>query len=446
LCETPQDVQNWTSKLIQYEQNPGNGDNSYLMKSLMTQADQLQAGYQYTKYGYLPAEDQADIVASYLPQFTHTIFSEKPLASSQNPYRSLDTFAAYAGCAYPQFPKGADVISKLNTNFGIYSIMNHGSPNGFAVASNGILDYGANYTYVVCYQGGWRGNYNSNLSGGYPWIQESGNGFNNLTNYNYPTIVYSQSCQNMPFDSYQTPAGTRNLGASFTVVNKGGGPAYLGNTRDGDWTLSYNLETKFANQLTNGFANLGVAEANSKMTFGADSTFAVILSHNLSGCPETPMWTAIPSTFNPTITENGTTVTVTPNTPIIEGGPDFYNVVTIMSALDNGKSYDSVKSETVGNLPLTFTGVVKPYYVTITKVNYLPYLKNPTTVYIQDQTLSGITYLSCQTVSAGFNVTNTMPTGNVLIQNGANVTFDVTGNVLLDKGFEVQAGASFEIK
>jgi hypothetical protein len=39
-----------------------------------------------------------------------------------------------------------------------------------------------------------------------------------------------------------------------------------------------------------------------------------------------------------------------------------------------------------------------------------------------------------------------MPTGNVLIQNGANVTFVATGDILLNGGFEIQAGAGFETK
>jgi len=98
------------------------------------------------------------------------------------------------------------------------------------------------------------------------------------------------------------------------------------------------------------------------------------------------------------------------------------------------------------NYPVTFQDVVKPYYVTILRDGYIPYLKNPTTVYIQNQTLSSLSYISCQTISAGHHVTDTQSQGDVLIQSGANVTFDATGDILLDKGFSVALGASFEAK
>lgn len=55
-------------------------------------------------------------------------------------------------------------------------------------------------------------------------------------------------------------------------------------------------------------------------------------------------------------------------------------------------------------------------------------------------------YLNCQTISAGTHVTDNKAQGPVVIQSGANVTFNATGNILLDKGFEVQLGATFEAK
>ena len=51
-----QDIQNWTEKVIKYEQNPGNGDLSYLTRCFFTQADQMQQGNQAGLVGgYLPA-------------------------------------------------------------------------------------------------------------------------------------------------------------------------------------------------------------------------------------------------------------------------------------------------------------------------------------------------------------------------------------------------------
>jgi len=66
--------------------------------------------------------------------------------------------------------------------------------------------------------------------------------------------------------------------------------------------------------------------------------------------------------------------------------------------------------------------------------------------YIQNQTFSINDYLTGFNIFAGTNVTTSKPQGPVFIQNGANVVFDADGDVILDKGFEVQLGAGFEAK
>jgi len=69
--------------------------------------------------------------------------------------------------------------------------------------------------------------------------------------------------------------------------------------------------------------------------------------------------------------------------------------------------------------------------------------------YIQNQTISTNQYIPGHNVSAGSNVTSANPPGPgpATITSGAkNVVFDAEGNILLDKGFEVQAGAGFEAK
>jgi len=67
-------------------------------------------------------------------------------------------------------------------------------------------------------------------------------------------------------------------------------------------------------------------------------------------------------------------------------------------------------------------------------------------VFIQNETLTGNQYIPGNNISAGTNVTNSKPQGPVVIPNGSNVVFDADGNILLDKGFEVELGASFETK
>jgi M6 family metalloprotease-like protein len=66
--------------------------------------------------------------------------------------------------------------------------------------------------------------------------------------------------------------------------------------------------------------------------------------------------------------------------------------------------------------------------------------------YIQNQTFTVNDFLTGFNIFAGTNVTAAKPQGLVIIQSGANVVFDADGEILLDKGFEVQSGATFEAK
>jgi len=67
-------------------------------------------------------------------------------------------------------------------------------------------------------------------------------------------------------------------------------------------------------------------------------------------------------------------------------------------------------------------------------------------VIIQKETLTGNQYRPGNTISAGTLITVTLPGGPVIIKNGANVIFDADGVIILDWGFEVENGASFEAK
>jgi hypothetical protein len=395
LCNSEADIKKWTTKVLCYEQNPGNGNFSYLSKALMTESD----GIDTLNFSNLPS-----------------IFTTKKRMIEYPNYNDPT----------PTYPKGADVISELNTNYGLYFVFNHGAPNSFAVATAGN-NSGALPRYQVTSSDNFT---SSNIT------PESGNGLDNLTNFNFPTIIYSISCVTMPFDDYdfwginnKILVGSRTIGTSFTVAYTGGGPAYLGNTRDGYDGPAQRLGKIFNDSLSL-FQQLGVAEAKSKIGFNDHWT---CLTHNLLGCPETPMWTSAPALFNGSVSENGTSITVNTSGVVAK--------ICVMSALNDG--YFQVQT---GVSSYTFTNVSKPYYVTITKANYIPCQNPLTNVFVQNKNINSTAYLNCQTVSAGYNVDATQILGNVVIQSGANVTFDATGDIILANGFEVQVGATFEAK
>lgn len=204
LCSSStgsQDISNWTEKLIRYEQNPGEGDNSYLTGSFMTVSDHMLDWYN---------PNQAEQVADVLPNsFNSTIWEELPSGASTS----------------PTFPLGAEVVTEMNNHYGLYSWFNHGAPTTISVMSVGLN------------QGPW-------------WLvtttdainegeSETGNGLDNLTNEKYPSICYSIGCENVPFDVFDNcnwHTG-RNMAQGFTVITKSGGPAFLGNSRYG-WVSS----------------------------------------------------------------------------------------------------------------------------------------------------------------------------------------------------------------
>ncbi len=417
MVSTADEIRNWTQKVLMYEQNPGNGDYTYLTKAFFTQADELQDGIN-GNYA-----DQANYITNKVTWCTSDVFEE-----------------AGGGCTVnvPNFPKGSDVVTQFNAHYGLCSFMAHGGPTNVAVATKyynsarncigqSIPSESESKYKVTAFDDG---------PGGCCWIAETGNGFDNFTNTAHPSIYYSISCTTMPFDDFGHTADVKNMGESYTATSNGGGPAYIGNTRNGFVNVSYRLFEDFLKVITDNTSfHIGVAVAISKQQY-AYSRY-INYSHNLLGCPETEIWTAVPSLFSSaTVSENGSTVTV--NTGGVSNA-----VICVMSALDNGSSYYEVRENVSFS---TFTSVPKPYLVTITKHNYIPYLKNPDNIYIQNESIYSDRYIYGKYFYAGENVTTSKPQGPAKIKNGSNVVFDATNDVNLEGGFEVELGGEFEVK
>ena len=336
LCSSEEEVKSWSAKVIQYEKDPGRGDNSYLTKAFFTQADQMQR------------DDQArKIAALFKPVYKETTIFEEPEPNSRY---------------VPSFPRGSDVINELNqNNYGLISWFNHGKPTAVAMST-----YGEN---LPCDSfpgpGGAKRKLTSldHYDGGCD-IDEAGNGLDNMQNYSHPSVVYTIACETIPFDDYKHE-NQKNIGEAFTELPDIGGPIYLGNTRYGYVKSSFELYKKFIEQiLDSGRVNFGQAEAYSKRNL---NNHFLNLSHNLLGCPETVLWTDVPSNFTQVVVKReGKNVTV-----------DILDVencrICLMSKGDKGKSFWEM---TNGRSKHTFYNVPSSFYVTVTKHNYLPYLRS----------------------------------------------------------------------
>ena len=114
-----------------------------------------------------------------------------------------------------------------------------------------------------------------------------------------------------------------------------------------------------------------------------------------------------------------------------------------MSALDNGESFYQ-KVENISSF--NFQNISKPYNVTITKHNYFLYLYNPNDLYIQNINWDNERVISANKFFIGTDVTNTIHSGNVIINAPANILLKPVEDVIIQSDFEVTSGASFEIK
>ncbi|MBI1937136.1 MAG: T9SS type A sorting domain-containing protein [Ignavibacteriales bacterium] len=403
LCSTSQEILNWTDKLILYEQNPGKGDNAYVAKSFMIQSDQMQG------------ERQAQNVSALLTSFTHEIWEESP--------------SYYA--ANPSFPTAAGVIAKMNNHYGLWSWFGHGTPKTCTASSDSVNTTPSSQIVPV---------YTTDVYG------DSREGLDRLTNTDYPAVVYSIGCDNTPFDDFSpNPWGWGtgyNLGQGFTIQNAAGGPAFLGNTRYGYVPTSHMLYRKFAEQITNGTTSLGTAELISKGNYG---NHYLAYSHNLVGCPETKLWTAVPSTFSSaTVTDNGNSITV---------NAGVGNSIIVVCSIDNGATYFSE----VYSSNATFMTTVRPLYITITKQNYLPYvavsggnLTASTTFSGTLKILGNLTVNSSVTLTVDAGAIVNITPGKVIYVNGtlnavgtstSKITFDRVGTSGQWSGIQFNAGS-----
>lgn len=80
------------------------------------------------------------------------------------------------------------------------------------------------------------------------------------------------------------------------------------------------------------------------------------------------------------------------------------------------------------------------------RINAYKAVKKAATRHVQDNTFSGTQTITAHIIEAGNHVTDTEPTGDVIIQSGGNVAFEGRYEVTLDSGFEVESNARFTIE
>mgnify|MGYP002854081693 CR=1 FL=1 len=404
LSSTANQNENYIDKLLRYELNPGKGNYSYLKRSLYTQSVDMQ----YHASTIIP-------VLSNIHPFT-TVMSE-----------SADIV----------FPKGSDIVNEINSRqYGFMSFHNHAEPS--YILTQGIFEYNRrHFIWALDGQRIYPTKRDSTQTPHIPHIvyNDSNNGFDCLYNKNFPSIMYTIACTTMPYDKY---AGyedvVMNVGQSFTLGKDYGGPAFLGNTREGSKSLSLNLEKKFANTLAGGKYKLGEAESISKFQFNYDDDKEleeyIIAVHNLLGDPEFEMWTEVPDTFaNPTIVRTDSCISISGLEAIGSCNIGF---------CANGYSSNCLKL-TSGSCTLK---IPSNSTIMLYKHNYIPYIAP---LLIQNTTINNSQYVIASSVGIGSNVDENRTSGNVTISSGVEYEIEASEDVRLEAGFSVERGAVLKV-
>ena len=457
LCLDQSDILRWTRKQLLYERDPGLGDNEYLNRSLWTTSDiGLQKYTYYYRCGNsICTKDYNNYSEKCRKELWPSVGSTKE--EDLKYYEevdgcTLDDKGEYHHSAEVKGPLGSTIISDINKNkYGFLSFHNHGSVRDICVASVGQGESTRDNCNIVS-----QDVIDKNpaiLKGG---RDDDGNGFDNLTNFNYPAVVYSQCCDNMPFDDYdgyKANYNVRNMGEAFTCANDGGGVAFLGNTREGYWNEGERLFECFLscvyshNVTKDGGRKLGILEYESKQNeVKSYSDPYTICVHNLLGCPETSLWTKKPYEFT------NKSVSYDPNRHrlVIGFKKAISELVTICvtSKSDGGKTYRAVKT---GSLSLsmggvTFENVPEDYVLVVTADSHLPWIEERACS-IQNETFySTEVYEGCYDINVGREVTNSKPYGDVILEEKSKVTLDAAHNTTLQGGVYVIKGAELKIK
>lgn len=376
LCTTKDEVINYTNKLIQYETNPGNGDYSYLSNVISVHSEEF-------------AEN-----ANYVSEQ----FSECNVVIEEDNY-----------------PQGSDVINLINENpCGMMLFHGHGNPGGITLCTNngsgssGVNALDRERKYL---------------------LPEEGNGFDCLTNKYYPSVCYSMSCVNIPFDVWREYSFIYNLGESYTLGKDYGGVAYVGNTREVIGAYAMVMEDVFLSNLR---VNAGIGNNMNVSKMFLYQCPGQIFANNLLGDPEFNVWLNEPmiiDSVNVVREDSQIKIQIPSDYPNLKIG--YCTPQNISAKLDCSLAGEYV-IEANSNASIIIYGE-----------NYLPQILP---LVIQNQVYECSQYINSSNVKMGNNVDPNRLIGPVLIGNNSELYIDATENVLIEDGVEVYSGSSLIIK
>lgn len=341
------DIISWVNKILNYEQNPGNGDYDYLLKSFSSIADIWQS------------RGVDDIAQQH---FTGNWAFHVAKEDTVN--------------ADPSMLIGDYIIDSLSVFPGFVSWNNHGWPRWICTATSG-----PNGASADCKLRSYIGD---DLSCSDDTPSENICSIDSVWNVDKPGFGFSLCCDVSRFSCVYGTYENQSFTAEY-VTNKNGGVGCIGatgatgtepNPSCTPWAKFMFLDWVFNHDIAHDPWNIpdrhretGPAVAYMKAIRGDAFDDAITL--NLFGSPEQIIWNAIPSHFK--VTVNYSTDSVTVKNKIT--GANIEGALVCFASKDYSKYYE-MRTNANGRtgIPAWYDfNVTDTTHITVTKQNYIPY-------------------------------------------------------------------------
>lgn len=244
----------YCDKLIRYEQNPGNGDYSYLNKALFVSADQMR---DYQGVG------QHSLLSAVYPNYVTSELT--------------DVVEAPAGdAANPPSPSAPTAIQSMSEGWGMMSLLVHGRTDGWVVRSNGYNQWPKSFLITA-----------AGTDGDHGFLP-------NIAANNKPGVIYSIGCDNGAFDMDSDPFPAREtcVAEHFLARDSGGAVCFIGYSRWGWVATSWKQEKAFIEYLYGQKNNPAEAVNYAKTLY--PYYYDINYGLNYFGDPSLEVWTQAP--------------------------------------------------------------------------------------------------------------------------------------------------------
>lgn len=398
LGTKPEQIDNYTDKLLRYELNPGNGNGFYLKRALFTEGDRFR---------------------------DYSMSMKESMVNNISDTTTIHEIPDY------NYPTGCDVLDSIGNNqYGMISMFNPGHPSHIEVYGED-LNGCSNYIWAL-----------SDVKDAGIVDLETNNGLNHMNNKYFPAIGYCPINNTISYNSYETHNVEVNFGESFTMGRDYGGPVFIGMTATSvDYTNGNNVyyydfdivSGDLGYYLTHGNYTIGQAliETKGDIATWFEGWREMNSCLNYLGDPGIVMWTDLPQQYSNII------VTRTDNAVTISGLPINSTIVSYHSNDGTiGKCTATASSVTLNDASPNST-------IMLYRKNYIPYIAP---MVIQNTTLDKSQYVIASDVTAGKSVDNNRTSGQVTVTGDIEYEIEHTGEVRFCGGFKVDKGVKFSVK